>query len=140
MKKGNPAHQPKSLTPKMKRFLTQLVERFGDAHTNVKRAELKKAARELLGTLAAPRWITRNMTVRTTRGMYDLSVLTKLPVVAEEDAAPAPIKPPEETPAPKTKTVPKPKKAPKTPKKDAPETVAAPPEEHEPAKHWPSGD
>jgi hypothetical protein len=123
MKKGNPAHQPTALTPKMKRFLTQLIERFGDSHNNVKRAELKKAARELLGTLAAPRWITRNMSVRTTRGMYDLSVLAKLPLV-QEDAAP--VRPTEQEPeeAPKTKTVPKtPKKKSPKPKKD-PEPTA----------------
>jgi hypothetical protein len=84
--KGNPAHQPKALTPKMRRFLDQLIARFGENHTHVKRAELKKAACELLGTLAAPRWITRNMTVRTSRAMYDLSVLDKLPTIDPEDS------------------------------------------------------
>lgn len=79
---GNPNHQPESLTPKMREFVDRLVERFGEVgHTYVKRSDLKRAAVELLCIKAAPRWITRNPTVRTSRGRYDLSVLLKLPVV-----------------------------------------------------------
>ena len=80
-------NQPKSLTPKQRRFVDRLIERFQTSFTNVKRADLKKAAIEILGTKAAPRWVTRNMTVRKKeRGYYDLSILLKLPVVDSEPA------------------------------------------------------
>lgn len=73
-------NHPEFLTPKMRSIVEKLVERFGDGHNNVKRSELKKAAIDLFGTKAAPRWITRNMNVRIKRGRYDLGVLMGLPV------------------------------------------------------------
>lgn len=109
MKKVRVLHHPKTLTPKMRRFLDQLIVRFGDSHTNVKRSALKQAARELLGTLAAPRWITRNMTVRKTRGMYDLSVLAKLPVVDDDAPQQVPVVQPPASKAPKKDNKPSPK-------------------------------
>jgi len=80
-------NQPKSLTSAQRMFVEQLQTRFGERFTLVKRAELKKAAKEILKTAAAPAWITRNKKVRhkEKRGMYDLSALLKLPVVAFDE-------------------------------------------------------
>jgi hypothetical protein len=100
-------NQPKSLTSAQRMFVEQLQTRFGERFTLVKRAELKKAAKEILKTATAPAWITRNLKVRikAKRGMYDLSVLLKLPVVAFDEPKKA-----------KKKTVAKAPKAPKAPK------------------------
>ena len=80
-------HQPKSLTSAQRMYVEQLQTRFGDRFTNVKRSELLKAANEILKLKYAPGWITRNLKVRNKekRGMYDLSPLLKLPVVAFEE-------------------------------------------------------
>jgi hypothetical protein len=86
-KKIENPNQPKSLTTEQRSFVDKLVTRFGDKHTNIKRKELKKASQEILHLAAAPSWITSNMKVRNKekRGMYDLSALLKLPVVAFKD-------------------------------------------------------
>jgi hypothetical protein len=86
-KKEADKHQPRSLTSSQRMFVDQLVARFGENHTNVKRADLKVAAKELLSTSTAPGWITRNMSVRskTKRGRYNLAALLKLPIDAFGD-------------------------------------------------------
>lgn len=82
VKKETDKHQVRSLTASQRMFVDQMVIRFGEGHTNVKRADLKKAAQEFLNTSTAPGWITRNKAVRSKsiRGRYNLAVLLKLPI------------------------------------------------------------
>jgi hypothetical protein len=77
-------NNPKSLTSEQRMFVDQLVARFGDRYTNVKRKEIRIAAQEILNLVVEPSWITCNKKVRNKekRGMYNLSALLKLPVVA----------------------------------------------------------
>jgi hypothetical protein len=105
-------NHPKSLTTKQRRFVDNLIERFGDKSNYVKRGDLKKAAHDILGTITAPAWITRNMTVRIKgdRGRYDLHVLTQLPVtddVIQEQEEESPKTQAAAKKAPAKKTTPK---------------------------------
>ncbi len=81
-------NHPSTLSPKQRRFVDQLIERFGERASNVKRAAIRIAAMEILGTAYAPAWIVHNKTLRIEekRAMYDLTVLLKLPVVEPEES------------------------------------------------------
>lgn len=87
----NERNSPATLTPKQKRTVNQMIERFGDTHKEVKRGDLKKAANEVLSTEYAPAWIVCNKTiqVKDKRGFYDLSILASLPVKEVETKAAA---------------------------------------------------
>jgi len=76
------------------RFVDQLLARFGEKSNYVKRGDIKKAAKELLSTMTAPAWITRNTTPYGTlgsvriagdRGRYNLTILKTLPVVDDPE-------------------------------------------------------
>jgi hypothetical protein len=100
-------NHPKSLTSAQRMFVDQLQTRFGERFANVKRTELVKASQELLKNSTVPGWISRNLKVRNKekRGMYNLSSLLKLPIVAFDEPKKA-----------KKKSTPKAPKAPKAPK------------------------